>query len=418
MANPTAYTPSYDFSAFAEANPATPLPGDRVDIELAALELTTDELIAALANIRRSDGALANGIVNADSLSADLVIGFDVQGEWATATAYAAGDGVTYGTSFYKCRVAHTSAGGTRPDLDSTTWMFLFAFDSIAVGDGSITPVKLDSGQAAGFLTVLGISDWTVNVAAGINAATAKTSLVDADLMVLTDSAASAVGKKITWANVKAAIWSAFGALLAAGTGKTTPVDADKIPLADSADTNSSKYLTWANLLAGVWTGLGALIAGGTGKTTPVDADTFALSDSAATNATKKLTWANVKAAMRAYLTDTIIIPVTGETTVLTTGTAKRTFRMPYAFTVTAVRASLTTVSSSGTPTVDINDGGTTILSTKLTIDANEKTSTTAATAAVISDTSLADDAEITIDIDVAGTGAAGLKVYLIGYRT
>jgi len=35
----------------------------------------------------------------------------------------------------------------------------------------------------------------------------------------------------------------------------------------------------------------------------------------------------------------------------------------------------------------------------------------------VISDASLADDAEITIDIDVAGTGAKGLKVYMYGYR-
>jgi hypothetical protein len=91
---------------------------------------------------------------------------------------------------------------------------------------------------------------------------------------------------------------------------------------------------------------------------------------------------------------------------------------MPYAFTLTAVRASLNTVSSSGIPTVDINEGGVSILSTKLTIDASEKTSTTAATAAVISDATLADDAEMTIDIDVAGTGAKGLKVILIGYRT
>ena len=114
---------------------------------------------------------------------------------------------------------------------------------------------------------------------------------------------------------------------------------------------------------------------------------------------------------------ETIGISVVSESTTLTTGTAKRTFRMPFAFTVTGVRASLSTASSSGTPTVDINDGGTTILSTKLTIDASELTSTTAATAAVISDTALADDAEITIDIDVAGTGAKGLKVYLYGYR-
>ena len=69
---------------------------------------------------------------------------------------------------------------------------------------------------------------------------------------------------------------------------------------------------------------------------------------------------------------------------------------------------------------MDINEAGTTILSTKITIDATEKTSTTAATAPVISDSALADDAEITIDIDQIDSGAvsAGLKVYLIGYKT
>lgn len=115
--------------------------------------------------------------------------------------------------------------------------------------------------------------------------------------------------------------------------------------------------------------------------------------------------------------TEVIGIPVSDTTTAITTGTAKVTFRMPYAFTLTSVRASLSTASSSGIPTFDINEGGTTILSTKLTIDANEKTSTTAATAAVISDSALADDAEMTIDIDVAGTGAKGAWVYLIGYK-
>lgn len=112
-----------------------------------------------------------------------------------------------------------------------------------------------------------------------------------------------------------------------------------------------------------------------------------------------------------------LVIAVSDETTDITTGTAKVTFRMPYAMTLTAVRASLATASSSGTPTIDINEGGSTILSTKLTIDASEKTSTTAAAAAVISDTALADDAEITIDIDVAGTGAKGLKIALIGTK-
>lgn len=114
-----------------------------------------------------------------------------------------------------------------------------------------------------------------------------------------------------------------------------------------------------------------------------------------------------------AGLPDVWVIPIGDETTAITTGTAKVTFRAPYAATVTGVKATLTTVSSSGTPTFDINEGGTTILSTKLTVDASEKTSTTAATAAVISDSALADDAEITIDVDTAGTSAAGAKIYI-----
>lgn len=112
-----------------------------------------------------------------------------------------------------------------------------------------------------------------------------------------------------------------------------------------------------------------------------------------------------------------LIIAVGDETTAITTGTAKVTFRMPFAMTLTSVRASLTTASSSGLPTINIKENGTTILSTKITIDATELTSQTAVTAPVISDSALADDASITIDIDVAGTGAAGLKVYMIGSR-
>lgn len=115
-----------------------------------------------------------------------------------------------------------------------------------------------------------------------------------------------------------------------------------------------------------------------------------------------------------------ICIACSDETTALTTGNGKITFRMPHAMTLTAVRASLTTAQSSGSIfTVDINEGGSTILSTKITIDNGEKTSTTAATPPVISDSALADDAEITIDIDQVGDGtAAGLKVYLIGTRS
>ena len=114
-----------------------------------------------------------------------------------------------------------------------------------------------------------------------------------------------------------------------------------------------------------------------------------------------------------------IIVAASDETSALTVGTGKVTFRMPYAMTVTSVRASLTTAQTSGALLeVDINDSATSILSTKITFDNNEKTTTTATTPAVVSDTALADDAEITIDIDVVGTsGAEGLKITLLGTR-
>ena len=133
------------------------------------------------------------------------------------------------------------------------------------------------------------------------------------------------------------------------------------------------------------------------------------------TSSTAASTYGTIAQAKTEYL----VCAASDESTALTTGTGKVAFRMPYAMTLSAVRCSLTTAQTSGSIfTVDINEGGTSVLSTKLTIDNTEKTSTTAAAAAVISDTSLADDTEITIDIDQVGDGTAkGLKITLIGTR-
>ncbi len=126
------------------------------------------------------------------------------------------------------------------------------------------------------------------------------------------------------------------------------------------------------------------------------------------------ITWQSIATAYAV-----IQVACSDETTPIAAGTNKVRFRMPHAMTLTAVRASLSGAASSGTFTVDINEGGSSILSTKLTLDANEKTTTTAATPAVISDSALADDAEISIDVDDDGAGdAVGLKVTLLGTRT
>lgn len=115
-----------------------------------------------------------------------------------------------------------------------------------------------------------------------------------------------------------------------------------------------------------------------------------------------------------------LMIAISDEATAISTGTAKVTFRMPHDMTLTEVRASVNTVSSSGNPTFDINMGGTSVLhaTNKLSIDASEKTSQTATTATSIVTSALTDDAEITIDVDTAGTGAKGAKITLIGTRS
>ena len=117
---------------------------------------------------------------------------------------------------------------------------------------------------------------------------------------------------------------------------------------------------------------------------------------------------------------EVIIVSLSDEGTDLTAGTAKASFHMPYAMTLYAVKATVNTAPTGATIVVDINEAGTTVMaSTKLSIDAGEFTSTSAATAAVISAGGLANDALITFDIDQIGSTAAGkgLKVTLYGKR-
>lgn len=109
--------------------------------------------------------------------------------------------------------------------------------------------------------------------------------------------------------------------------------------------------------------------------------------------------------------TNVIEFALSDEVTPLTTGTAKLTWRAPFALTVKEVRSSLSIAPNSAIVTVDINESGTSILGTKLNIDILEKTSVTASAQVTITDSAVANDSEITFDIDVVGADAAGLKV-------
>lgn len=117
-----------------------------------------------------------------------------------------------------------------------------------------------------------------------------------------------------------------------------------------------------------------------------------------------------------------IPIACSDETTALTTGTAKVTFHMPFAFNLTGISAGVTAAPTGADIIVDVNEdtggGPTSIMTTnKLRIDAGEFSTHTAGTPPALTDTALAAGSKITIDIDQVGStiAGAGLKVYLLG---
>jgi hypothetical protein len=130
-------------------------------------------------------------------------------------------------------------------------------------------------------------------------------------------------------------------------------------------------------------------------------------------------TTSTVAANSATWQSATLTFACSDETTDLTALANAITFRMPHNMTLTDVRASVSTAPVGSTIIVDVNQNGSSIFSTNVSIDANEKTSTTAAVPPVIVTSILTDDAEITVDIDQIGstTAGKGLKVTLIGYK-
>ncbi len=115
-----------------------------------------------------------------------------------------------------------------------------------------------------------------------------------------------------------------------------------------------------------------------------------------------------------------LILKASDDGVVLSTGDGKFFFPVPEELDnsrIIAAHAAVSTVSSSGAPTVQIRNvtDSVDVLTTKITIDANEYTSYTAAAAPVISlaNSQLAKGDIIAIDVDVSGTGAKGLTIIL-----
>lgn len=207
--------------------------------------------LATTANITLSgeqtiDGTLTSTsrvLVKSQTLPAQNGVYVTAAGAWARATD-ADSEAELHRAGYYV--KAGTANGGKQfactTDLPITVGTTGLTFVQIGdAGDTSLTAEDVGLDQVGNYTPANQVKE-------GINGATAKTTPADADLVGLLDSAASFALKKLTWANLKAAVWTAIGPLISGGTAKTTPVDGDLFAIADSAALNVSKKLSWANI--------------------------------------------------------------------------------------------------------------------------------------------------------------------------
>lgn len=109
------------------------------------------------------------------------------------------------------------------------------------------------------------------------------------------------------------------------------------------------------------------------------------------------------------------------EGTDLTTGLKVSIRPFGFAFTITEIRGGVTTAPTGSVLVMDVHAGGTTIMTTdKISIDATEDTSETAATPPALTTTSIGDDEKLEFYVDQIGSSVAGTgaSVTIIGRQT
>jgi len=132
MAQPPAYAPAHAF--ISDSAVLANFPGQALDVEFNNLAAVTGAIETNLGLIQRNDGALANGVVTYDSLSAAIQTnGLAPAAPWASGVAYMVGSAVVSGNNLYTCLVAHTS-GAVFSGTASGNWQLI---SSLLYGAGT-----------------------------------------------------------------------------------------------------------------------------------------------------------------------------------------------------------------------------------------------------------------------------------------
>tara|TARA_R110002153_G_scaffold230883_2_gene384143 strand:+ start:1141 stop:3990 length:2850 start_codon:yes stop_codon:yes gene_type:complete len=347
-----------------------------------------DDETATLTN--KTISGLANGITNVSlttSIIGNLPIANLNSGSLATPLTFWRGDGTWA-----------TPAGGSASQLsdlsDVNTSTPTSGFALIADG------VDFESRAIA----AADVSDFDTevdnNAAVALN--TAKATNVSTDLSY---TAAPTIGTVTSSDGTDATLTLATGT----NAGLLAPADFTKLGL--TTNTNSGDQTI---TLTGDVTGTGTGSFATTIATASVDI--AMLSATGSPSASNYLqgdgTWATPSGTANTDMG----LAVSDEATALTGSTtvALGTFHAQKAGTWSEILIGVTTAPTGSTLTCDVHKNGTTIFSTKPTIDATEKTSVTAATAAVISTTTYAKGDLIELFCDSVGTTIAGtgLKFY------
>lgn len=196
----------------------------------------------------------------AEQIAADLVSVVVLKGTWSPSSgAFPGGTGVKAGWSWIVADdgtvagvefnagdrlIAIVASAST--STFAGNWFKADYTDKVSSVAGLVGAIT-DSGLR----TALNVADGADNTAAAINAASGKTTPVDADLFGIIDSAASNVLKKLTWANVKATLQTYFDTVyqptssaLTALASAFTPASASgpaALAFAEDTDNGSNK---------------------------------------------------------------------------------------------------------------------------------------------------------------------------------
>lgn len=244
--------------------------------ELDAAALSIDGIRVNLALIQNDDGGLKNAVVTPDSLAPETFIALQGNVAGAVASAEAAAQSALTSATTANTARDQAVAASTAAQTSQTAAALNAGTASTAAGvatdkaDIATTQAATATTQA-GIATAQAVIATTQATSATTSAATATTqaAISTAQATIATTkageaatSAAAALSDRNLAQAAAASITEQVAVATHAAASKAVPADADELPITDSASAFSLKKLTWANLKAALRAFLDATFGG------------------------------------------------------------------------------------------------------------------------------------------------------------